>query len=291
MNNNRKGIILAGGTGSRLYPLTKVVSKQLMPVYNKPMIYYPLTTLMLGGIREFLLITTPKDKEIFQDLLGTGKDFGISISYKEQLKPNGIAEAFIIAEDYLDNHPCALILGDNIFHGNSLSLILQKNFKKIDESFIFASYVNDPGRYGVIEYGNQNEVIKIHEKPIISPSNWAVTGLYAYDSNVVEKVKELTPSKRGELEITDLNNIYINENKLKVVELGRGTTWLDTGTPDSLLDANNFVHSIEKRQGQRIGCPEEVAWRMNFINDSKLNDLIEKLDNNYCKYLKNLITK
>ncbi len=290
MNIERKGIILAGGTGSRLYPLTKVVSKQLMPIYNKPMIYYPLTTLMLGGIKEFLIITTPQDKNLFKNLLGTGDDFGISISYKVQDAPNGIAEAFIIADDYLDNHPSALILGDNIFHGNNLSDILQKNFKRIDESFIFASPVKDPERYGVIEFDTNNEIIKIHEKPEICPSNFAVTGLYAYDSNVVEKVKSLTPSHRGELEITDLNNLYIKESKLKVIELGRGTTWLDTGTPDSLLDANNFIHSIEKRHGQKIGCPEEVAWRMNFINDLNFKSLIEKQNNKYGEDLKSIIS-
>ena len=287
---SRKGIILAGGNGTRLYPITKAVSKQLMPIYDKPMIYYPLSTLMLSGIREILIITNPKDKEGFQDLLGNGKQLGLDIQYAEQLKANGIAEAFLISESFLNGSMSALALGDNIFHGNDLSTKLHKNAQIEEGASIFAYRVNDPKRYGIIEFDKQSKVLNIIEKPIHPKSNYAVTGLYFHDETAVERVKELKPSKRGELEITDLNLQYLKEDKLNAEVLGRGMVWLDTGTHDSLHEASSYIRTLEHRQGLKICCPEEVAWNLGWINNDELELLATGLINSsYGKYLLRLI--
>jgi len=287
--NNRKGIILAGGTGSRLYPLTKVISKQLLPVFDKPMIYYPLATLMIAGIREILLISTPKDISQYQALLGDGQIWGIDISYQVQKSPDGLAQAFILAEDFIGDDLSALILGDNIFHGNDMSNLLLNSSNK-DNATIFAYHVSNPQRYGVVEFDSNHRAISIEEKPKIPKSNYAVTGLYFYDDKVVDFAKSLKPSSRGELEITDLNKIYMNEDKLNVEVLNRGLAWLDSGTHESLLEANQYVATVEKRQGQKIACIEEISFRKGWITKSNLLSLAEeKYNNNYREYLEGLI--
>jgi len=287
--NKRKGIILAGGTGSRLYPLTKVISKQLLPVFDKPMIYYPLATLMIAGIREILLISTPKDISQYQALLGDGQIWGIDISYQVQKSPDGLAQAFILAEDFIGDDLSALILGDNIFHGNDMSNLLLNSSNK-DNATIFAYHVSNPQRYGVVEFDSNHRAISIEEKPKIPKSNYAVTGLYFYDDKVVDFAKSLKPSSRGELEITDLNKIYMNEDKLNVEVLNRGLAWLDSGTHESLLEANQYVATVEKRQGQKIACIEEISFRKGWITKSNLLSLAEeKYNNNYREYLEGLI--
>ena len=289
MTQTRKGIVLAGGKGSRLNPLTNAVSKQLMPVYSKPMIYYPITTLMLSGIRDILIICNPQDIYSFQKLLGDGKNWGISISYAIQKEPKGIAEAFILAENFLDNAPAALILGDNLFYGENLCELLQTANRDIASSTLFAYNVNNPERYGVIEFDENNNAKRIDEKPTNPSSNYAVTGLYFYDNSVVEISKQLTPSKRGELEITDLNNIYLSAKQLKVKVFNRGTVWFDTGTFESLHEAGSFIRAIETRQGLKIGSPEEVAWRKGWINDKELIHLASSLlSSSYGQYLSGL---
>ena len=288
----RKGIILAGGNGSRLYPITKATSKQLIPVYDKPMIYYPLSTLMLAGIRDILIITTPHDNEKFIELLGDGSQFGINLKYKTQSKPNGIAQAFIIAEDFIGNSNVALILGDNLFHGDFLVTRLQKSYKLNEGASIFAYSVVDPERYGVVEFDSKGLVYSIEEKPKNPKSKFAITGLYFYDNTVVGKAKSIKPSSRGELEITDLNKMYMKEGKLTVEKMNRGMTWLDTGTTDSLHEASSYIRSLEKRQGLKIGCPEEVAWRSGFIDDAKLYSLsIDLAKSGYGKYLQTILNE
>jgi glucose-1-phosphate thymidylyltransferase len=262
----RKGIILAGGAGTRLHPLTKTTSKQLLPVYDKPMIYYPLTTLMLAGMRDILIITTPSDQQKFKDLLGDGSQFGISISYAAQEKPNGLAEAFIIGENFIKNEACSLILGDNLFYGSDLDRILQNvNKQYFNGATVFAYHVKNPQDYGVVYFDEHKNVVKIIEKPKEPESNYAVTGLYFYDNTVVEKAKTIKPSARGELEITDLNNLYIQEDKMQVETLGSGFAWLDTGSFDTLLQAGLFIQTLEQRQGIKIGCPITTAKNLNLI--------------------------
>ena len=286
----RKGIILAGGKGTRLSPVTFGISKQLLPLYNKPTIYYPLSTLMLSGIRKFLIIVNPKDLNNFQSLLGNGEQFGIEISYAEQSNPEGIAQAFTIGEKFIGDSNVALILGDNFFYGNSLSNDLLRASKKNRGATIFASEVKNPERYGVVDFDEDLKVKSIIEKPKNPLSNFAVTGLYFYDNNVVEYSKTLKPSKRGELEITDLNMIYLSKGELEVNLFARAILWLDTGTFDSLYEAGALVKSIENKQIFKIGCPEEISWRMGWINTNQLNSLIIKYKNNeYGNYLKNLI--
>ena len=287
--NKRKGIILAGGSGSRLYPLTKVISKQLLPVFDKPMIYYPLATLMIAGIREILLISTPKDISQYQALLGDGHIWGVDISYQIQPSPDGLAQAFILAEDFIGDDLSALILGDNIFHGNDMSNLLL-NASSEDGATIFAYHVADPERYGVVEFNSNQKAISIEEKPKMPKSNYAVTGLYFYDRKVVEFAKSIKPSHRGELEITDLNKLYMNEDKLNVEVLNRGFAWLDSGTHESLLEANQYIATVEKRQGQKIACIEEISFRKGWITKDNLLSLAEeKYNNNYREYLKGLI--
>jgi glucose-1-phosphate thymidylyltransferase len=289
ITNKRKGIILAGGSGSRLYPLTKVISKQLLPVFDKPMIYYPLATLMIAGIREVLLISTPKDISQYQALLGDGRIWGINISYQVQPSPDGLAQAFILAEDFIGDDLSALILGDNIFHGNDISNLLL-NASSNDNATIFAYHVSDPERYGVVEFNNKQKAISIEEKPKIAKSNYAVTGLYFYDYKVVDFAKSLKPSHRGELEITDLNKIYMNEDKLNVEILNRGFAWLDSGTHESLLEANQYIATVEKRQGQKIACIEEISFRKGWITKENLLSLAQQeYNNNNREYLKGLI--
>ena len=285
-----KGIILAGGAGSRLNPLTKAISKQLIPVYDKPMIYYPLSTLMLAGIRDILIISTPQDLPKFMELFGDGQEIGLNISYQEQPKPEGIAQAFIIGEDFIGKDSVCLILGDNIFYGHSLSLTLQRMVNLKSGGCIFGYWVANPQRYGVVEFNENNEVIRIEEKPKYPKSNYAVPGLYFYDNEVVDIAKNLKPSGRGELEITDVNLVYLKKGKLKVEILGRGYAWLDTGTPDSLLDASNYIATMERRQGLKIGCIEEVASRMGYIDKNQFAETIEKLPvNDYKKYLEMIL--
>ncbi len=287
---HRKGIILAGGTGSRLFPLTIGICKQLLPIYNKPMIYYPLSTLMLAGIKEILIITTPDDINKFKKLLGDGSQFGINLKYIIQSKPEGIAQAFILGEDFIKESEIALVLGDNLFYGkNFISLMQSANQKK--EPTIFAYQVNDPQRYGVVEFNENKKVISIVEKPINPKSNYAITGIYFYDNSVIDKAKSLKPSNRGELEITDLNLLYLKEDRLNVEIFGRGMAWLDTGTFDSLHDASSFIKSIENRQGLKVCCPEEVAWRNGWINSEDLLKLAEPLiKSGYGNYLISLIS-
>jgi len=270
-----KGIILAGGSGTRLNPLTKVTSKQLIPVYDKPMVYYPLSTLMLAGIKDILIIS------------GDGREIGLEITYKEQPKPEGIAQAFIIGEEFIDNDSVCLILGDNIFYGHSLSMTLQKMAGLKEGAYIFGYWVSDPQRYGIVEFNKRNEVMSIEEKPKVPKSNYAVPGLYFYDNEVVDIAKNLKPSARGELEITDVNLAYLKKGSLKVELLGRGYAWLDTGTPDSLLDASNYIATMERRQGLKIGCIEEVALRMDYIDSKQFEKIIDQSpENEYKKYLR-----
>lgn len=274
-----KGIILAGGSGTRLFPATKVLCKQLLPIYDKPMIYYPLSVLMLAGIRDILIISTPQDLPRFEELLGNGDSLGIKLSYMVQEKPNGLAEAFILGESFIDHQPCALILGDNIFYGSKLATVVQNAKEQINGATVFGYQVKDPQRYGVVEFDDQSNVVSLEEKPEHPKSNYAVVGLYFYDHTVVQRAKSLKPSKRGELEITDLNNLYLQDAKLKVQLFDRGYAWLDTGTHDSMAEATLFIKAIEDRQGLKIGCIEEVAWRMKFIDDQQLkalaNDLVK----------------
>ena len=289
-NKKRKGIILAGGNGSRLSPITKAISKQLMPVYNKPMIYYPLSTLMLAGIREFLVITSKGDKTSFENLLGNGEDFGIEINYAIQESPDGLAQAFLIGEDFINNSPVALVLGDNLFNGVDLEKKLISVNKKQTQNTIFALPVNDPERYGVVEFDENNKVIDISEKPKNPKSRYAVTGLYFYDDSVVNKAKKITPSSRGELEITALNQMYLADENLTVEIFGRGMAWLDTGTFDSLHQAGTYIRILEKRQGLKIGCPYEIAWRKKWIDDSKFEkSALNLIKSSYGKYLLSLI--
>jgi glucose-1-phosphate thymidylyltransferase len=283
-----KGIILAGGSGTRLYPLTLAVSKQLMPLYDKPMIYYPLSVLMMAGIKDILIITTPHDMPMFQKLLGDGKRVGCSFSYEIQPNPEGLAQAFIIGEKFIGNEKVALILGDNIFYGSGMQKLLTENGNP-DGGVVFAYHVTDPERYGVVEFNSERKVISIEEKPASPKSNYAVPGLYFYDNDVVKIAKALKPSARGELEITDVNLQYLNEGKLKVAPMSRGTAWLDTGTFDSLMQASNFVQTIEQRQGLKIGCIEEVAYRKGFITKDQLLEIAKPLEKSgYGVYLKNL---
>jgi len=282
----RKGIILAGGAGTRLHPATSVVSKQLLPVYDKPMIYYPLSVLMLSGIREVLIISTPQDTPRFQQLLGNGQQWGIEIRYAVQPSPDGLAQAFIIGADFIQNSPTALVLGDNIFYGHDFDKLLEKADRRNEGATVFAYQVNDPERYGVAEFNDNGKVISLEEKPIQPKSNFAVTGLYFYDNDVVGLAKKLKPSPRGELEITDLNRLYLDQGNLHVEVMGRGFAWLDTGTHDSLLEAGQFIATLEHRQGLKVACPEEIAYRRGWIGKQQLEELATPLTKNgYGKYL------
>ena len=286
-----KGIILAGGSGSRLYPLTKVISKQLLPVYDKPMIYYPLSTLMLSGINEILIISTPTDISLYERLLNDGSHLGLKISYKVQPSPDGLAQAFILGEGFIGDDNVALVLGDNIFYGTGFTELLRKSVKTVtdeNKSVVFGYEVKDPNRYGVVELNKNKEVVSIEEKPVKPKSNYAVVGLYYYTNDVIEIAKNVKPSNRGELEITSVNNIYLNEKKLNVEVMGRGFAWLDTGTIDAINNASNFIRTIEERQGLKVACLEEIAYKNNFINKNQLDDIIKKLPNDYANYLRRL---
>jgi glucose-1-phosphate thymidylyltransferase len=290
LGNQRKGIILAGGAGTRLHPITLSQSKQLLPVYDKPMIYYPLATLMGAGIREFMVITTPRDQTAFRDLLGDGEQWGVSFTYAVQPEPNGIAQALIIAEGFLDGQPSALILGDNIFYGANLFTTLQAAGMRGAGATVFGYYVQDPERYGVVEFDANGKVIDLLEKPAKAPSNYAVTGIYFYDERAPSIARSMRPSARGELEVTDLNRAYLRDGSLMVERLSRGTAWLDTGTHNSLLDAGVFVRIIEERQGLKVACVEEIAWRMGYIDTEQLKRLAEPLlKSGYGEYLRHLV--
>jgi len=290
MKNKRKGLILAGGSGSRLYPLTQSISKQLLPIYDKPMIYYSLSTLMIAGIRDILLISTPQDIPRFQALLKDGSQWGIHIQYCVQNSPNGLAQAFILGESFIGNHHSTLVLGDNIFYGHDLYRLLFNAKNREEGATIFTYHVNDPERYGVAEFDGKNKVVSLEEKPITPKSNYAVTGLYFYDQNVVKMAKSLKPSNRGELEITDLNRLYLDHNQLHVEVMGRGYAWLDTGTHESLLEASQFIATLENRQGLKVACPEEIAYRQKWISTSQLETLAAPLlKNGYGQYLKRIL--
>ncbi|MDW4577731.1 glucose-1-phosphate thymidylyltransferase RfbA [Atlantibacter hermannii] len=287
-----KGIVLAGGSGTRLYPITQGVSKQLLPVYDKPMIYYPLSVLMLAGIKDILIITTPEDMPAFQRLLGTGEQFGINLSWAVQPSPDGLAQAFIIGEEFIDNEPCALVLGDNIYFGQSFGKKLEAATQISTGATIFGYQVLDPERFGVVEFDENYKALSIEEKPLKPKSNWAVTGLYFYDKNVVEMAKQVKPSARGELEITTLNQMYLERGELQVELLGRGFAWLDTGTHDSLVEASQFIHTIEKRQGMKVACLEEIAFHKGWLSREQVVEQIKILSKtDYGRYLANLISE
>jgi glucose-1-phosphate thymidylyltransferase len=290
IKNNRKGLILAGGSGTRLYPVTQAISKQLLPVYDKPMIYYSLSTLMLAGIRDILLISTPEDTPRFEALLKDGSQWGINIQYCVQKSPDGLAQAFILGESFIGNHDSTLVLGDNIFHGHDFHQLLLNAKNREEGATIFTYHVQDPERYGVAEFDGKNQVISLEEKPIKPKSNYAVTGLYFYDQDVVEMAKSLKPSKRGELEITDLNRLYLDQRQLHVEVMGRGYTWLDTGTHESLLEASQFIATLENRQGLKVACPEEIAYRQQWITANELEALAAPLlKNGYGQYLQRIL--
>ena len=287
---DRKGIILAGGKGTRLYPLTKSLSKQLLPIYDKPMIYYSISTLMEIGIKDILIITTPNDQKLFKTLLGNGSNWGVNFEFIKQIRPEGIAQAFILGKDFLGDSHSVLILGDNLFHGTSLKNTFLDGNKRTNGATVFAYPVKDPQRYGVLDFDNNGLVLDIEEKPSQPKSNYAITGIYFYDNSVVEKASKVKPSKRGEFEITDLNKMYLQEKSLHVEIMGRGTAWLDTGNHESLYEASGYIKTLENRQGLKIGCPEEICWRNGWISNNKLKEIASKMSSNeYGKYLLNLL--
>ena len=286
---NRKGIVLAGGSGTRLFPVTRALSKQLIPVYDKPMVYYPISILMLGNIRDILIISSPEHMQLYEDLLKDGSEWGISISYQEQPSPDGLAQAFLLGESFIANSPCSLVLGDNIFYGSGIERILERADEKDNMASIFAYRVSDPERFGVVEFDETQKVLSIEEKPSSPKSNYAVTGLYFYDNSVVDFAKSLKPSPRGELEITDLNKVYLKEEKLNVERLSRGYAWLDTGTPESLIEASHFIYTLEKRQGKKISCLEEIALYKGWISKEDLLANIHNKKGQYVDYLRELI--